>query len=436
MKKCLQIVFFFLFFLTLQAQKSVQWISKKDKIKIPFELTHNLIIVDVVFNEIPLKMIADTGAEQSLLFSFPENDSLTLNHTDKIEIKGVGSGESLIAYLSKKNLLNIKGYTDTNFEMLLIPNQDISIVNKLGVPVNGVLGSSFFKSYLIEINYDKKQLILYKKKQEILNSYSNKSGKIEVQFDENKPYVNININNNNLKLLFDTGLSDGLWLFEDEKIKCNSNFFNDILGRGLAGDILGKRSRVESVNIANFRLNNALVAYPDSSSFNQIEILKDRNGSLGGEVIKRFNWVLDYENKNFYYKKNSLFNEPFEYNMSGIEVQHSGSQWIKEEIRVNSSNNKIDATEYVFDDSNLRNKYHYELKPIFEIYAVRENSPAAKAGLQVGDKIIKINNKTSSQLSIQDITNLFQSDEGKWINITVERGLEKITFKFQLEKIL
>ena len=396
----------------------------------------DLIILDVTFNKIPLKMIADTGAEQSLLFSFPENDSLILNHTDRIDIKGVGSAESLTAYLSKNNLLSIKGYTDTNFEMLLIPNQDISIVNKLGVPVNGILGSSFFKSFLIEINYDKKQLILHKKKEEILQLHAKKSSKIVADFDKNKPYVNININNNNLKLLFDTGLSDGLWLFEDEKIKCNSNFFNDVLGRGLAGDILGKRSRVESINIANYRLHNALVAYPDSTSFNQIEILKDRNGSLGGEVIKRFNWVLDYENKNFYYKKNSYFYEPFEYNMSGIEVQHSGSQWIKEEIRVNSSNNKIDATEYVFDDSNLRNKYHYKLKPIFEIYAVRENSPAANAGLQVGDKILRINNKTSSQLSIQDITNLFQSEEGKWITITIERGLEKITVKFQLEKIL
>ena len=337
MKKSIQIVFFFLFFLTLQAQKSVQWTSKKDKIKIPFELTHNLIILDVTFNKIPLKMIADTGAEQSLLFSFPENDSLILNHTDKIDIKGVGSAESLTAYLSKNNLLSIKGYTDTNFEMLLIPNQDISIVNKLGVPVNGILGSSFFKSFLIEINYDKKQLILHKKKEEILQLHAKKSSKIVADFDKNKPYVNININNNNLKLLFDTGLSDGLWLFEDEKIKCNSNFFNDVLGRGLAGDILGKRSRVESINIANYRLHNALVAYPDSTSFNQIEILKDRNGSLGGEVIKRFNWVLDYENKNFYYKKNSYFYEPFEYNMSGIEIQHNGMQWVQEVVRVNKA---------------------------------------------------------------------------------------------------
>ena len=67
---------------------------------------------------------------------------------------------------------------------------------------------------------------------------------------------------------------------------------------------------------------------------------------------------------------------------------------------------------------------------------VRENSPAAKAGIQKGDKIVKINNRASQYLTIQNITNLFQSENGKQIKLTVERNGAKIDYEFNIEKVL
>lgn len=440
MRNSLQIVLCFLFTVSLQAQSSFNWNSKKDKIKIPFELTHNLIIVDVNFNDISLKMIADTGADMNILFSFPDKDSLVLSNTEKIQIKGVGKGESLEAYLSKKNHVKIKQYEDHNFEIVLIPNQDISVINKLGIPVNGILGSSFFKHYLVEINYQKKQIILHKKELLQNDNRIKNFQKIDVDFAENKPYVKMPINfekdKKTVKLLFDTGLGDGLWLFENDSLKCKDDFFVDLLGVGLSGEIFGKRSRIQQISFDGLVLKDALVSYPDSLSFNQISILHDRNGSLGGDIVKRFNWFLDYSNKQFYFKKNTLFNSPFEYNMSGIEIQHSGLQWVKEAVRKEGGIGQVNMDEFVFEDSSKRYNYDYKLKPIFQIYAIRKDSPGEKAGLLVGDKILKINNKLASQLSIQNITDLFQSEEGKWITMIVDRAGIRFTVKFQLEKIL
>uniref|UniRef100_UPI0040485DDD hypothetical protein n=1 Tax=Flavobacterium sp. TaxID=239 RepID=UPI0040485DDD len=84
------------------AQDAVNWNTKRDKIKIPFELSHNLIIVDVLFNGVKLKMIADTGASKSIVFSLPENDSMVLNEADLISISGAGISEKVKGYLSKK----------------------------------------------------------------------------------------------------------------------------------------------------------------------------------------------------------------------------------------------------------------------------------------------------------------------------------------------
>ena len=440
MRNCIQILLAFSFTVSLLAQSNFNWTSNKDRIKIPFELTHNLIILDVDFNGVSLKMIADTGSDMNILFSFPEKDSLVLSNTEKIQIKGVGKGTSLEAYLSKRNKVKIKEYEDLNFEIVLIPNQDISIINKLGIPVNGILGSSFFKEYLVEINYQKKQIILHKNKLLLKDKRIIKFNTIAANFNENKPYIqlpiSLNADKKNVKLLFDTGLGDGLWLFENDSLKCKNDFFVDLLGVGLSGEIYGKRSRIEQISFDGLILKDALVSYPDSLSFNQISLLNDRNGSLGGDIIKRFNWFLDYENKQFYFKKNSLFNSPFEYNMSGIEIQHSGLQWVKEAVRKEGGIGQVNMDEFVFEDSSKRYNYNYELKPIFQIYAIRKNSPGEKAGLLVGDKILKINNKLASQLSIQSITDLFQSEEGKWITMIVDRAGIRFTVKFQLEKIL
>ena len=139
MKRIFFLRILILYSATFFAQDSIVWDSKKDKIKIPFELSHNLMIVDVVFNGIKLKMIADTGASKSVVFSLPENDSLVLKEADIITISGAGISEKVQGYLSKRNTIRIQSYLDHNFETIFVFNHDISLVNKLGVPVNGIL---------------------------------------------------------------------------------------------------------------------------------------------------------------------------------------------------------------------------------------------------------------------------------------------------------
>ena len=438
MNKFLAIIFTFLVYGTIQSQ--FLWTSQKDVITIPFELTHNLMIVDVKFNETALKMILDTGASKNLIFSIPENDSLVINEVDKITVSGAGTNEAIEGYLSKNNKFQIKEYIAHNFEAIFVTNHDISIVNKLGVPVNGILGNSFFSNHLVEIDYEKKKLIIYENREKKYKKIKKIYKQVDLEIIGNKPYVFLQTKIENkdykLKLLFDTGLGDGLWLFENDSIQCNKNFFVDVLGRGFSGDVEGKKSRVSQVVFENNTLKNALVAYPEKTFFGQKRIFKDRNGSLGGEIIKRFNWILDYENQKFYFKKNDFFDLPFEYNMAGIEVQHSGAQWMKGEAIANYSNSSITSQEFIFDNTNIKFNYQYELKPIFEIYAVRDNSAAARAGLQIGDKIIKLNNKEAYKLSLESITNLFQTQDKKKIKITIERKGKQLDFEFQLEKIL
>jgi hypothetical protein len=105
-------------------------------------------------------MIADTGASKSIVFSMPNNESMVLKEADLITISGAGISENVEGYLSKNNQIHIGKYSDNDFEAIFVFDRDISLVNKLGIPINGILGSSFFKNHLIEIDYQKKNIIL------------------------------------------------------------------------------------------------------------------------------------------------------------------------------------------------------------------------------------------------------------------------------------
>ena len=413
------------------------------KVTIPFELVSNLMIIKADLNNTSLQFIVDSGSSRNLIFSFPEKDSLSLYNPRTINVFGLGATDTIKAFQSKNNTLSIKKYTDTNFETLVITDYDIKIINKLGVPINGILGSSFFKDKWVEIDYENKKIHLYpKENQKPLKKVKNYSVK-NILLKDNKPYINTFIkpepfkNYSNTLLLFDTGLVDGLWLFENDSINCPKKHIYDILGRGLSGDITGKRARIEEFTLDDFSLKDILVAYPDSLSYNKALLLKERKGSLGAEIIKRFNWIINYDKQKVYFKKNSNFYNEFKYNMSGIEAQHIGMQWVTEESRIDEKKiHEVNINQQIFNNAKASYYYKFVLKPIYEIYAIRENSPAYKAGLLVGDIILELNGKKVYNLSMEKINELFMSNEGKEIKIVVERNNTELSFSFKLEKIL
>ena len=132
--------------------------------------------------------------------------------------------------------------------------------------------------------------------------------------------------------MIDSGGSDALWLFENSKenIKTPINFFNDILGEGLSGTIYGNRSRIPAIQIESFEIPNPTVSFLDSITTVNAKIFKERNGSVGAEILKRFTVWIDYPNKVLMLKKNSNFSRLFNYNMSGLEVVYNGKQLVKE----------------------------------------------------------------------------------------------------------
>jgi len=434
MKIKIFVFFSFLFSFTAFGQEGFIWNSNKNKIEVPFQYVFNLIIIPVEINNIKLNMLLDSGSEQSIIFSLPENDTIQFKNTKKILARGLGLDDSIEGLLSQNNIANVKGYKNPDFKLLIILNQDINFSSRLGIPVHGILGYSFFMNNIVEINYEKNKVIIYKNRKVLEKPRIKKYTSLPLKIRENRPYVDVETHIGkdtlDLDLLVDVGLSDGLWLFENEKIKCQDAFFEASLGIGFSGEIKGKKSRVNAIEFAGFELKKPLVSYPYPQYLKKLILNDSRNGSLGNEVLHRFNIFFDNQGKQILLKKNSKFSKDFNYNMSGLTIEHNGIEYVPELVNLSTANTNSSFN----TGGNFR--YNFVLKQLFEVATVSENSPAALAGILPNDKILKINRRKAHEYTLQNINDLLQSEEGKWIYIDVERKSKVIAFKFQLKKIL
>lgn len=437
--RLIYLVFCLLAFASTFGQIGFEWQSDKDKIIIPFTFVDNLIFIPVEINNTKLNMLLDSGSEPSLIFSFPENDTILLHNTKKIKISGLGNEEMVEGIISDTNTANVSGYVNKSFELLVILDENLNFSSRIGIPVNGILGYSFFKNNIVEIDYQKKKITLYKDRNILKKRKLKSFTPLPINVVNDRAYLEVKAKLDekelDLKLLVDTGLGDGLWLFENDVIKSNNNYFLDVLGEGIGGTVFGKKSRLDEIQFSKFKFKSPLVSYPDTASYRQLRLITNRNGSIGGGILKRFTILMDYVGGQLFLKRNSFFDDPFNYNMSGIEIQHAGIEWIKEDVVNNSKpSDPLNINNLAYDTNSL--KYKFTLKPVYEIASVRKDSPAESAGLLAGDRILRINRKNVGNLTKQKIDEMLHDEDGKTIEIEIERKGVKREFEFKLKKLL
>ncbi|HQX03254.1 MAG TPA: PDZ domain-containing protein [Flavobacterium sp.] len=435
--KIQKIIFLLLFFsIGVFGQSSFQFISDKDKIKIPFQFINNLIFVPIQVNGVELTFLLDTGVEETILFSLLDKDQVEFNNVEKIKLKGLGNAEFIEGLKSSKNKIVVTPtFFDPSHTIYIILNEDINISSGVGIPVNGIMGYGFFKDYPMEIDYVNHYITVYKHKSKAVIKKYKKFKKYPIILENNKPYIEtkfaIDTTFIEAKLLIDLGNSDAVWLFQNKlkSFELPEPNFSDFLGQGFSGPIFGKRAKLAKFSLGEFVFENPIVAFPDSLSTQSVKLVKNRVGSIGAEILKRFTLFIDYRNSEIAIRKNRNFSVPFNYNMSGLEIHHIGLKWIPEKIQFNKSQ-LIQSTESVGF------YYKFVLKPIYVISNVREDSPAAECGLKKEDIIVSINKKEAHLLSLQEINNLLKSEEGKLIKMEVQRGSQFLNFSFVLKSIL
>ena len=407
--------------------------------KLKFQLINNLIVIPLEVNGTELSFILDSGVSKPILFNLTDQDAVPINNVSEITINGLGGGEPIKALSSSGNFFKLKNIKNVDQLLYVVLDKDLNFSPALGIAVHGIIGYDLFRDFVVDINYASKTIKFHDPK-----SYKYKRNKksetLPLSIISRKSYVDGQLflkedNEVPVKLLVDTGSSDAMWLFKDETIDIPVKNYADLLGQGLNGSIFGKRTKVSSLSLGPFVLKDAKAAFPDLVSYGGIKNLGDRNGSVGGEILKRFNIVFDYTNNKITFKKNSNYKEPFHYNLSGITLQHNGVRYVAESIAngmgiVKNENDSFGDVKIL-----LENRTKISVVPEIIVSAIRAGSPAHEAGLREGDVVLSVNGKNIHRYKLQEVMHMLDEHEGKKVRVMIERSSNDLRFSFTLKKM-
>lgn len=391
-----------------------------------------------------LSFILDTGVNKTILFNLTKNDSLGLNNVERIRLRGLGSGEAVDALLSKKNRFRVKNMVNPNEELYVILRDDFNMSAKMGETIHGIIGFDLLKNVIVKIDYNRKVLTFYNPRKYKLKK-CRRCEEFKLDFFRNKPYINTfaqldTISDEKIatKLLIDSGGSDALWFFEGthKDIKTPKKYFKDILGEGLSGTIYGNRSKIPEFRLGKYVIEKPTVSFLDSVSTANARRFKERNGSIGGGILRRFKVWLDYPNKRVIFKKNGSLKRGFFYNMSGLIIVYDGQELVKEK------SSSIDGFDSYHQDNNMSSaerisfltNYSFRFKPAFKVENVVEGSPGYKAGIQKGDIVKKINGRPAHSYKLDEINAMFIEKPNVRISMEIDRKGQRYKVNFRLKK--
>jgi hypothetical protein len=397
------ILFTLLFFIAL----NVNAIKRPKKIaSIPFEMVGSYVVIKVKINDSsPLKFILDSGIRNTIITELLPEDNVTLNYSDVKDLLGLGIGSHLEALVSNNNELNI-GKLNLHPITVHVLQEDIFNLSKhTGAKINGLMGIDFFKDFIIEINYISHRINFYPTDSFIQpKDYE----VIPIVIENQKMFVELNVVEadrvqKKVKMLIDTGAELNAWFqtSKDESLKLPLNTIRSSIGQGLNGEIIGNLGRIPQIYFGRFCINNPIVSFPDSSSISSIIKNSNRDGTIGSQLLMRFNYFIDYHNKLFYFKPNRHFKSQFKYNIAGIEI----SQILP-------------------------------FVPQTEVWKVWENSPAAIAGLRVGDQLIEVNGINCYQMGISELKAMFETSTKHSMKLIVNREGKEIVLEIEMKSIL
>jgi Aspartyl protease/PDZ domain len=370
-------------------------LAKRRKItRIPFEFQANLVIVPVkVNNSDTLRFILDTGVSSILITDPQIARNQHMKFARNVKISGAGEGSDIEAGIVLDNTVTMGDMIGYRQNLVVLKDDVLKLSEFVGSPIHGIIGYEIFNRFAVTIDFATNEIILENPEH---YKYKPKKGeRFPITIEENKPYLStielINDKQNlPLKVVLDTGAGHAISLDANRSngIPMPEKIVKAQLGRGLSGIINGSLGRISKLRLGKFEMNNLVASFPDSSSYRVrgLELI-ERQGNIGCEFLRRFKVTFNYRDQYIVLKPiNRRMKEPFEHNMSGIELMAKGED------------------------------YHE-----FTVDRVIENSPADNAGLLQGDRVMFINNKSSKDISISEIYKLFQKGEGKNINLIMTR---------------
>lgn len=363
--------------------------SHRKQVFVPFRMVRNMIVIQLNINgKGPFNFVLDTGVGLMIITDPGLVETVDIVKTKSITLGGMGEGSGIDAYFTAPLQIDIGKLRSQDVAAAIFKEDHFGLSNYAGMPICGLLGYEFFNGLAVKVDFaDSLLTVLNPKNLKVNKKYHG----IPISVEMNKPYLKAQIwfkdnLQRNCKLIVDLGAGHPLSLENSEaKTACSQHAITANLGMGINGPVNGKISRVSELDLGQFVLKNVLTSFPDKEVKNLS--LTSRDGSLGLDILKRFELIIDYPDSMIYFKPVSNLKKPFEHDMSGLEYYTGGDK----------------------------------LKSIV-IARVEPGSAGDKIGLKKDDELLSIDLVPVWRMTLDQIDQIFSSGNGKKLLLEIYRN--------------
>jgi hypothetical protein len=373
-------------------------------VTIPVELVARHVLIPVSLNgSKPFRLVLDTGMPDGggiLLWDTPRVEALGLESMDTagmmVRVAGAGKGQEPVAPKIATGIEAAAGDLRLKeMRALVVPAMTAAAPH-----FDGVIGRAIFGSFAVKIDYVNERVTLWEP--ERFTPPEGTAG-LPLTFSHGIPSVTASVTPSSgmpvpVRLHVDTGAAHPISLSPDAEagLVPPAGAIETILGRGMGGDLTGRLARIRSLELGGITLEDVVATFPDSGQMPHGE--NGPGGNLGDDVLRRFDVVFDYAGKTMYLEPNDTFDEPFEWDATGIVL---------------SRDEPVDL----------------------KIRQVIPASPAAEAGLMVGDILTSINGAPASEYTHAGLTELFRRP-GSEVRLVARRGQKEIEVTLTLRRLV
>ncbi|MEO6820865.1 MAG: aspartyl protease family protein [Ginsengibacter sp.] len=357
------------------------------------ELIGGVILVKAKLNDLPgdLNFILDTGSGAISLDSATVVNNNIPHQPSGRKVSGIAGVREVD--FSPNNTLTMPGLKIDSLDFYINDYQILTGV--YGIKIDGIIGYSFFKRFIVKVDFDSSKLSIFTPgnirypKQGTLLHPAFSALPIQRMLIRDKAEVNSNF-------YLDTGA--GLCLLVSKQFVSDSSFLAPkrkpfaIQVQGLGGKKRLSLTVIKKVKIGPYQFRKVPTTILDDE-FNALSY-PHIIGLIGNDLLRRFNLVINYPDKEIHLSANSHFRDDFDYSYTGVNLY-------------------FDEGLIIADD-------------------VIENSPAFFGGLKKDDIIVAINNNFSQNIILY---NTSMSEVGKRIEMIIRRDSELITIHFIVGKI-
>lgn len=308
--------------------------------RFPFkQFSGGVMVLAARFGNVPdtLNFILDTGSGGISLDSATCAEfNIPLTPTDT-SITGIG-GVRKVSFVFDQTL-SLPGLTVKHLNFHVNNYEVLSSV--YGEKVDGIIGYSFLSRYIIKVNFDSSMIEVYSPGQ---MAYP-KNGTLLHPAFTNLPIQWLNIRDKNklgFNFYLDTGA--GLCLLLSEKFAKDSLILLKrrkpvvTQAEGMGGKLQMRLTLIKEVKIGPYKFRS-VPTYLYKDDYN-VTSYPFTGGLLGNDLLRRFNMIFNYPNREIHLSPNSHFEESFDYAYTGLGMYYIEGKIIIEDVIAGSPADK------------------------------------------------------------------------------------------------